>query len=66
MTPLGVMVRRSLSSCNKPGGIGRLVTPRTLGLLATILPKQVEKQRLYAMIIEGYSDWKSRTTTGLV
>lgn len=27
-------------------------------------PKHVEKHKLYAIIIDGYNDWKSNTTTG--
>ena len=53
MTPFGVIVRQSFSSFKRPGRSARLVTPRTFGLLDTIFPKQVEKHKLYAMIMEG-------------
>ena len=38
--------------------------PVSLATPGMTLPMIVEKHRLYAMIMLGYSDWKSSTTTG--
>jgi len=64
ITPFGVSKIWSFNSCRTCCSGENGLTPSVLAFDPTTLPRQVQKQRLYAIIMDGYKDWKSSTTTG--